>query len=76
MYKVTNLYGNETLRNSFSVEILTCSEATSNECKSQTVIDNFLKKTYFTTYSIKNYISYNQSDSHSIPYRAEDAFKA
>ena len=36
MYKVRNDYTNETLRNSFSIEILTCSLETSSECKDET----------------------------------------
>ena len=36
MYKVQNDYSNKTLRNSFSIEILTCSKFTSKECKSET----------------------------------------
>ena len=75
MYKVRNLYTNEALRNSFSLEILTCSEGqTSKTCQDDTVIDNFLKKVYFTTYSINSYTSYNQSDVHSLPYKAQDTF--
>jgi len=42
-YKVKNAYSNETLRNSFSVEIVKCSEQISNVCKTDEEVRAMLK---------------------------------
>ena len=71
MYKVKNDYTNRTLRNSFAVEILTCSESSSKECKDEVEIEKLLEKIYFTTYSIESYTNFGkESDSGSaLPYK-------
>jgi hypothetical protein len=78
MYKVQNDYTNRTLRNSFAVEILSCSEFTHSDCKSTPEIQEFLEKVYFTSYSIESYTNFGKdSDQGSaLPYKTQDTFTA
>ena len=71
MYKVQNDYSNKTLRNSFSIEILTCSEFTSKECKSEAEIEYFLDRVFFTTYSLESYTNFDgeEKSGSAKPYR-------
>ena len=62
MYKITNDYTNETLRNSFSIDIMKCSESTSKKCKNDSEIEAFLKQVYFTLYTIEAKVTFDDND--------------
>ena len=63
-YQVQNGYTNETQRNSFSVEILTCMNIHDEKdfCKSTTEIQEFLEVIYFTFYTVKGRVNYHNKD--------------
>ena len=75
-YKVRNDYLNETLRNSFSIEILRCTNVTNPNCKEEGEIETLLSQIFFTLYTIDSTISYDSVFKHfsSKPIRVADLF--
>lgn len=56
------------------MEILTCSDSTTNDCKNTSEIAKLLQKLYFTIYSIESHTNYNFSDELYKYYDAKDYF--
>ena len=73
-YQVQGAYSNQTLRNSFSVEILKCSDQISTTCKSDPEIELLLSKIFFTLYTLDSSVSYNHYNKQNKPVRTYDSF--
>jgi hypothetical protein len=51
-YLIENKYTNKDLRQSFSIEIWTCSKTRNKNCKTDLEIKRFLETFYFTFYTL------------------------
>ena len=58
-YMVQNAYNDDHLRNSFSVEILTCKKG---DCKGKVEIGAFLNDIYFTLYTIAEMVDFSADE--------------
>ena len=57
-YMIKNGYSNETLRNSFSIEVHKCIPSLNPNCKSDSEINWFLQSIYFTLFTLTERVSY------------------
>jgi hypothetical protein len=60
-FKVKNSYNNNTLRYSFSIEVIPCKDDTNQICAPQDKIDKIFKHLYFTMYTIQNRIDFDKA---------------
>jgi len=70
-FKIKNAYNNDKLRNSFSVEILTCFNKKPGYCKSQEELIELLDATFFNFYIISEMIDFRIDQEEKIPKELE-----
>ena len=74
LYRLESKYSNRTFRQSFSVEIMKCTNDTNPNCKDDIEIEQFLKQFYFTMYTLQERADFVDTNYGKYPLITQNSF--